>query len=453
MISHIEVSGFRSLEKFSLTLRPGVNILVGPNGAGKTNILAFFEFLRHLTFGSASQAVSMMGGANAIFRKTPVDDFYFDLDFNCSAKIYGSVPLTTGIWLSYLYEFELSLATLLDSLTLNRQIFSARIRKKPNTGKPRDAEWEFNASHIVNIETGETSTSTKTKNTDFFSTIEPGMPLMLRRAKINDASVNADLAAAVEEGNSLVPRVGRLLSGIENKILADFRGGTIFNVVPSQAKIEEDITKSPRIERSGAGIYATLQIIEKLSQVGPRRSRLISQIPISLQRLQETSHDEIVALLKLASDSIQDYKVISDPFDNKLQVRITFKPDEAGNSLILPLSSMSDGTVKWLALVLITLTSVSNFSVEEPENYLHPKMQQEFLRLLRSKTTEDTAALVSTHSETLLNSCSPEEVIVVSFNNGRTTATRPKNSKLLNQEISETGFGLGYYYVAGALEY
>lgn len=450
MISHIEVSGFRSLENFALTIKPGVNILVGPNGAGKTNILAFFELLRHLTSGNASQAVSMMGGANAIFRKTPVNEF--DFDFNCKAKVYGSVSIDPGVWISYLYEFELSLATLLDSLTLSEQVFSARIRKRPNVGRPKDSVWAFTASHSVNAETGETSTKSKIFDQSFFHAFENRLPPALRRTKITEQSLAADLTSFIEDGNSIVPRLGRVISGIENRVLADFRGGTIFNVVPSQAKVEEDITKAPRIERSGAGIYATLQVLEKLEQAGLRRERFISQLPSSLQRLKEITHNDVVALLKLASDSITDYKVVNDPFDNKLQIRLTLRGSRQNDSMVLPLSSMSDGTVKWLALVLITLTSISNFSVEEPENYLHPRMQQEFLRLLRSKTAEDTAALVSTHSETLLNACSPNEVIVVSFANGKTFASRPKNAKLLTQEIAETGFGLGYYYVAGALE-
>ena len=450
MISHIEVSGFRSLENFSLTLKPGVNILVGPNGAGKTNILAFFEFLRHLTYGNASQAVSMMGGANAIFRKTPIADF--DFDFNCKAKVYGSVSIDKGVWISYLYEFELNLATILDSLTLTKQVFSARIRNKQNTGRPKDSSWAFTASHSVSVETGETSTKVKISDQGFFQNFESSLPPAFRKTKVSETSLASDLSSYIEDGSSLVPRIGRIISGLENKVLTDFRGGTIFNIVPSQAKIEEDITKTPRIERSGAGIYATLQVLEKLANAGPRRERFLSQLPWTLQRFEQITHDDIVALLKLASDSITDYKVVNDPFDNKLQVRITLKGNNKDDSMILPLSSMSDGTVKWLALVLITLTSISNFSVEEPENYLHPRMQQEFLRLLRSKISEDTAALVSTHSETLLNSCSPNEIIVVSFAKGRTHASRPKNSKLLSQEISETGFGLGYYYVAGALE-
>jgi predicted ATPase len=61
-------------------------------------------------------------------------------------------------------------------------------------------------------------------------------------------------------------------------------------------------------------------------------------------------------------------------------------------------------------------------------------------------------ALMTTHSETLLNAVDPEEVIVVSMRDGRTRAVRPANADELRAEIASTGFGLGFFYFSGALE-
>lgn len=47
LLKNIKVSGFKSLEGFSLEFHKGLNVIVGPNGSGKTNILSFLEFLSH----------------------------------------------------------------------------------------------------------------------------------------------------------------------------------------------------------------------------------------------------------------------------------------------------------------------------------------------------------------------------------------------------------------------
>jgi hypothetical protein len=58
---------------------------------------------------------------------------------------------------------------------------------------------------------------------------------------------------------------------------------------------------------------------------------------------------------------------------------------------------------------------------------------------------------MTTHSESLLNEASPEEVILVWMDAGFTNARRVANSEELVDEINRTGFGLGYYYTTGAL--
>ncbi len=116
---------------------------------------------------------------------------------------------------------------------------------------------------------------------------------------------------------------------------------------------------------------------------------------------------------------------------------------------------MSDGTLKWLALVTAALTTRSVFSIEEPENYLHPEMQAQIVNILREilfRQKNYKFTLMTTHSETLLNRCKPEELIIVSFAKGFTEARRCANADEIHEEIKRTGFGLGYYYINHALQ-
>ena len=123
-------------------------------------------------------------------------------------------------------------------------------------------------------------------------------------------------------------------------------------------------------------------------------------------------------------------------------------------NISLPFSMMSDGTVKWVSLITAILTYRSIFAIEEPENFIHPLMQKEVINIMRESAVarkKDSFVLMSTHSETLLNSAQPDEVIVISMIDGTTHAARPHNQELLNLEINRTGFGLGHYYLTGAL--
>jgi predicted ATPase len=92
------------------------------------------------------------------------------------------------------------------------------------------------------------------------------------------------------------------------------------------------------------------------------------------------------------------------------------------------------------------------FSIEEPENYLHPLMLSEIISIMRTYTKKERLILMSTHSETLLNNATPDEIIVVSYKNGKTTAKRVSNANELTTEIRDTGFGLGYYYMSGSFD-
>jgi predicted ATPase len=159
-----------------------------------------------------------------------------------------------------------------------------------------------------------------------------------------------------------------------------------------------------------------------------------------------------IAYLKLANNAIDDLVIEKDDFDNKLVPKVYIKSDEKAS--ILPMAFLSDGTLKWLTLVTAVLTSDNLFCIEEPENYLHPWMQAEMCTLMREHLemkNEPSFILMTTHSETLLNAAKPEEVIVISMKNGETHAQRVENPDLLQEIISDSGFGLGHLYLTNSL--
>lgn len=440
MITKIKINGFKSLESFELSLHSGVNILVGPNGSGKTNIISFFEFISFLARYDLSEAISIMGGAGTIFRKIETNAFLNKID----AEIHGNIGFYGNRSVEYIYSFRIKLTDSGDAVYFSNQDFMFKIidsRKEPPKSQP---SWDLRISQSTNEKL---ETKVRIHNLD--------RRKMRTRMFMRDSETKKKFISDLEKflrkslsGESLVPIISRFVMEART-IRQEMVGGEAFNIIPTKVRVPEDRAAKPIIKKDGTGLSATLYAItkEKLS----RDIKLFSPLEIRSNRLRSTTIGEILKFVNLANTSIKGIEVQSDPFDNRIQVRCRIQ--SGSYSALLPLSSMSDGTIKWITLITAILTSSSIFSIEEPENYLHPLMRSEILKIMRSNYEKSNKfILLTTHSETLLNSANPEEVIVVSFKEGRTIAKRVENAKVLKNEIQETGFGLGYYYLAGELD-
>jgi len=97
-------------------------------------------------------------------------------------------------------------------------------------------------------------------------------------------------------------------------------------------------------------------------------------------------------------------------------------------------------------------TEQQSLFIEEPENFLHPKLQENIVEIIREEILNSQTprfALVTTHSETLLNKLRPSEIVLASMIGGRTHSNRIDDPDEISKIISECGFGLGYFYVSG----
>jgi predicted ATP-dependent endonuclease of OLD family len=222
--------------------------------------------------------------------------------------------------------------------------------------------------------------------------------------------------------------------------------------VPSKVKEIEDAATPPGIKKDGSGLATTLYAMK----TSKSKKGMIPDFFFFFERQEKTYEPEtlkkIVSYLKLANKTIANLDVENDPFDNKLIVKIFIKTGEY--NAVLPLSAMSDGTIKWLALITAILTSKTIFSIEEPENFLHPWMQAEIANIMRNhinEKKEHSFVLMTTHSESLLNHSEPNEIVLVDLENGKTIAKRIENIQLIKDEISNSGFGLGHFYFSDSL--
>jgi predicted ATPase len=444
MLKTISVSGFKSLEKFELEFRPGLNVIVGPNGSGKTNIINFLEFLSFLSRGSLLDAVSRSGGAGNIFRRQSSHRLQRRISFTLGgAGNYKDIRKPNEEYVRYEYEAAILLANNNSSIFFEKQrIKIATGGSDDNDADKSEADWDVDIEFIY-------------KN-------EPSAAIEIVWHKLNQQLVTSPFSG--RKGETLNGAKARIKEALEDSakysvyqtlirfvrpsrlISRDLLGAKSFNISPSVVRQSEDIASEPDIGSNGSGLAATMFMLKN----SPRSMDYDyyyddSEAQEILQKILEYS--------KVVNNSILSIAVEPDTIENKLRIFVTVK--YKGGRLKLPFSFVSDGTAKWFALVAAILMTRSIFAIEEPENYLHPLMQRQIVEIVRRTFEFDRRnlfAVITTHSETILNCVDPEQLIVVHMDDGRTVASRPRNAQDIREEIRNSGFGAGYYYLAGAIE-
>lgn len=445
MITEIYVNGFKSLMDFSMKINPGINVLVGSNGAGKTNIVQFIEFISVLFDDGVSRAISQFGGAGAIFHKTGEQNYDREIDF----KIFGSIQKKSKQYIYYEYYGTIALTESGDKVYLAKQQFRLKRRTVPTEGKisVKKISWDFD----LGIDCSKIDKNILTAFSFKEEKLQSRFPLGRNKSKDNYyLALKNDLENEDFRNENIFYSIYRVDDSIRD-IRHDLSESKVYNINPQAVRIPDDGAIEPGIEKTGSGLYATLYDISTAKEKRYRGASSYGLIRFrnrNFSSLRGVTMNKVLEYIKLANESIESLSVVNDPFTNQLQLKVGVKNDEGNMSSILPFSSLSDGTVKWICLVTLMLTNPSIACIEEPENFLHPRMQSLFVDIVRNHITESSPIILTTHSESLLNAIEPNEIICVRFENGRTKASNPENIEDLRNEMNETGFGLGYYYVS-----
>lgn len=180
---------------------------------------------------------------------------------------------------------------------------------------------------------------------------------------------------------------------------------------------------------------------ERLSKTGDNLANVIQylkeQHPKHLDQIFEILRRRIPQLEKVLSESMQDGRLLlrikDAPFADPVLARFA-----------------SDGTLKMLAYLLVLLdpNPPSFIGIEEPENFLHPRLLPELAEECR-KATERSQLLVTTHSPFFLNGLRAEEVrVLYRDEQGYTQTVRAVDLPGIPQFIDE-GAALGYLWLEG----
>ena len=171
-----------------------------------------------------------------------------------------------------------------------------------------------------------------------------------------------------------------------------------------------------------------------------------------MQFLEERQPEQLREVLNALSRRVpQLEKVLTEPMrDGRLLIQMIDRPFDD------PILAryISDGTLKLLAYLFVLYDSDPPplIGIEEPENFIHPKLLRELGEecLVASNSSQ---ILVTTHSPYLLDALSkPSQVRILNRGNDGFTTTRPVSDMPLVKEYLRAGGLLGESWVQGMFD-
>jgi predicted ATPase len=182
---------------------------------------------------------------------------------------------------------------------------------------------------------------------------------------------------------------------------------------------------------------------ERLTKTGDNLANVIQylaeQHPDQLERIFEVLRRRVPRIERVLAETMPDGRLLLQikdaPFSHPVLARFA-----------------SDGTLKMLAyLVLLYDPAPPPFiGIEEPENFLHPRLLHELAEECRA-STERTQLLVTTHSPFFLNALKPGEVRVLWRDDQGYTQTRRAEDLPGVSEFVQHGALLGHLWMEGQL--
>ncbi len=444
------IDGFRSLHAFTIRLEEGLNVLVGPNGSGKTNFIDFLDFLSLFISRGASGATSHLGGLSRVFSQEALKSSRPRLQ----AHISGLADLTPFAEVDHgrsLFRYEYSVDIRFNKPTSTLYVASESIKFK-------SAFWP-DLAVFVDRTVGTIVLRRRLTDEGVDQAWDVGKRLLTRgernplryRGRTGRAARNrAGIVDEILEAPRLMPDESFLNSRPSfpalDAVRASLSRGRSFNLIPSHARDPDDLSQSPTIDTKGAGLSATLYQMQQA-----RNSEQPLRPSYFYHKFDQESLDTITSWTSLVLPELEDIDVQADAQTGKYLAALKIRTTDG--VIKIPLQGASDGTIKWLSFVCLISIHGSLYSLEEPENFLHPKMQTFLVSLIRESLNSKHPGyfILSTHSETIINECQPEELLLFEFRNGSTSVNRLENPGTVREQINRTGFGLGYYYAANAI--
>ena len=451
----LSVRNFRSLGAVTIDLRPGLNVLIGPNGSGKSNVVHAFTLLRDILREGVGLAIAASGGVDRTFRRRATGmTFELQCPLGVRKDRDGSVRVnlvwTLGIRQSKVNKLaQIAEESVAVTTEYGRQLLRVSVTRD-RRGRTRTS------GHLV-------------RNPSLQTFIAPYNLVHVSRGSILK-QIRHCLESARERAVkfpelSLLPSIAQADLGIA-AVHSLIMGVCDYNILPDHARASAPRVPSPALGPAGEGLSEVIDALEKQELHRLTRGHWFEPFyrrrNIYLNRLAHSpgrpfsSRDEnlsgaleaINLGLRLGVPTLSSVETTLDETTGRRLLRFV----SASGEMFYP-PEVSDGTVKWLALLTaLYVPQASIFLLEEPENFLHPWMQHALLKYIREQSAgSGIPFLLTTHSISLVASCTPDEVLTVDLTSRGTRIRRLSKQRDLRKLMSSSAMSLGDLWLEGTL--
>ena len=395
-LQSLRIKNYGCLADFELREIPPLAIFVGANGTGKSTLFDVFQFLRDCLRDDVGVALGRRGGFEAVRTTGGRGPIEIELSAHETAETSDrgvaadvsyriSVEPTAGVdsVASEALQVTATFASGEDDMTIRREVARA---DGASTGA---------GTELVIPE--------ELMQPDRLMLDQPlGLLLSALRSGRSDMFVSDDDPSdELRSLPTLRPETFEMLALIE-KLRAMLRGSYISNIDPAAAKVASEVARDHRLSERG----------ENLANALHHQSRA-------------PNADSLNTALSAARRAIPDFVTVEpvETFDGRVALRFV----DASNGGGFNAQQVSDGTVKLVAYLLLLNEPDRHplLCIEEPENYLYPKLLWPLLEEIRGYTERgDAQVLIATHSPDLLNAAELDEVFWLMKTHGVTTVRR-----------------------------
>ncbi len=401
MITRIKVRNFLSLRDVDLDLR-SKNVFVGANMSGKSNLIEFFKFLRESLSLTVQPEVTSLQAA--FYKRGGFEEVVW------KGHPRGSI------------EFEISAdlpASERDGSKHQRYLVSLRRNEwggleveEERLLVERNGKWETvleNAGDQLVAEVGGKSTRQGPKDT---------------------------LGLALES-------MGRQRTSACYELSRFADNWRFYNLVPALMRQGNQPALEHRLSEHGENLSAWL---------------LTLQTHPEFQTLKQVLRDVLPGLAEILFQPIEQRKQRpTERYTRDEPNQISVGTSETRFDKPIGIARMSDGELAFLALISLILApqelSPAVMCLEEPENYLHPRLLEILVELLdqRQMKTGAPQIIATTHSPLLVDKLKLEDLVVTEKVEGATNFTRASSKKQLKRLLARKEVSLGDLWYSGAL--
>ncbi|MDD2774721.1 MAG: AAA family ATPase [Gallionella sp.] len=376
-LTSVHISHYKSLSEVNLDNLPPLTLLVGANGTGKSNLVDALRFLRDMVVDGLDHAMSRRGGILMVREHSPDTPYEMSIKIGFAETFDEEVRSET---------FEGFYEITIQSLAEGNYLIKQERAEVADTMLIGAIHWDannplFEVQRIKRDATGHTT----------ITSINANQGSHAFRVPKEQSFLNQSWGEGI--ATSLVD------------FLSQLRFSSIFpNTLREVARPDTD----ERMKESGANWASVLKALKKTNDGQEAFGRILEMMQVVMPTLQD------ISVLSVGSYLVPQFHVKNG------ETIHAFDPVQ-----------LSDGTLRIFGILLaLYQTPPPPFiALEEPEQTIHPAILVMLAEAFR-EVSERTQLLITSHSPYLVDHFQPEEIRIVSMQDGKTRVSPIKTSQM-----------------------